>query len=169
MNWYDVISNKIRPKRSSFWVRFGSSKQLTKANFLGEFVLAPKQLWAIIGPWWLRKRWVCSGAPPSLTCVFFFFPVRFSFNGGQAGEQQLQVTSNINTLCRIAEKPQIYPHLHNHSRGDFKDSEKAFSSYKEIATKLGVDEPELCKKWRRETSDASFPKLWKEWNERVKI
>ncbi len=50
-NWYDNILNKIRPKRSLFWVRFGSSKQLTKANFLGKFVLAPKHLWATIGPW----------------------------------------------------------------------------------------------------------------------
>ncbi len=69
-NWYDVISNKIRPKRSSFWVRFE----------------------------------------------------------GQAGEQHLQVTSNINTLCWIAELPQIYPHLYDRSWRDFKDSEKAFNS-----------------------------------------
>ncbi len=72
-NWYYIISNKIRPKRSLFWVRFSSLKQLTKANFLGEFVLAPKHLWATIGPWRLRNRWVCSGTPPSL-CDFFFSP-----------------------------------------------------------------------------------------------
>ncbi len=33
----------------------------------------------------------------------------------------------INT-GRISELPQIYPHLYNHSWGDFKDSEKAFHS-----------------------------------------
>ncbi len=60
--------------------------------------------------------------------VRFFFPVRFSFNWGQAGEQHLQVTSNINTLCRIAELPQIYPHLYDRLQRDFKDSEKAFNS-----------------------------------------
>ncbi len=126
-NWYDVISNKIRPKRSSFWVRFGSSKQLTKANFLGKFVLDPKHLWATIGLWRLRNRWVCSGTPPSLTRNFFS-PVHFSFNKVQAGEQHLQVTSNINTLCWIAELPQTYPHLYDRSQRDFKDSEKAFNS-----------------------------------------
>ncbi len=68
---------------------------------------------------------MCSGDPPSLTSNFFF-PVRFSFNKGQAGEQHLQVTSNINTLCRITELPQIYPHLYDRSWRDFKDSEKAF-------------------------------------------
>ncbi len=125
--WYDIISNKIRPKLSLFWVRFGSSKQLTKANFLGEFVLAPKHLWATIGLWRLRNQWVYSGAPPSLT-HYLFFSVCFSSNKCQAGEHHLQVTSNINTLCRIAELPQIYPHLYDRSRRDFKDSEKAFNS-----------------------------------------
>ncbi len=73
-NWYDDILNKIRPKRSLFWVRFGSSKQLTKANFLGKFVLAPKHLWATIGPW-------------QSVGVFWNWIFFFSFNKGQAGEQ----------------------------------------------------------------------------------
>ncbi len=103
----------FRTKSGRNQVRFGSSKQLTKVNFLGEFVLAPKHLWATIGPWRLHNRWVCSGTPPSLTCIFFFPSVRFSFNGGQAGEQYLQVKSNINTLYRIAELPQIYLHLND--------------------------------------------------------
>ncbi len=110
---------------SLFWQT--SSKQLTKVNFLREFVLAPKHLWATIGPWRLRNRWVCSGAPPSLTCDFPPPRVCFLFNKGQAGEQHLQVTGNINTLCRIAELPQIYLHLYDRSRRDFKDSEKAFN------------------------------------------
>ncbi len=81
---------------------FESLKPLTKANFLGEFVLAPKHLWASIGPWRLRNRLVGSGTPPFLTWDFFP-PVRFSFHGGQTGEQHLeqqqhQVTSNMNTL-----------------------------------------------------------------------
>ncbi len=45
-------------------------------------------------------RWVCSGALP---LTHNFSPDRFSFRGGQAGEQHLHVTSNINTLSnRIA-------------------------------------------------------------------
>ncbi len=80
------MSFRIRPKQSLFWVCFGSSKQLTKANFLREFILVPKHFWATIGPWRLRNWWLCSGTTTSLTCIFFP-PVRFSFNGGQAGEQ----------------------------------------------------------------------------------
>ncbi len=47
-----------------------------------------------------------------LKLLNFFFPVHFSFNGGQTGERHLLVTSNMNTLeCWIAELAQIYPHL----------------------------------------------------------
>ncbi len=122
-NWYDVISNKNRPKRSLFWVRFGSSKQLTKANFLGEFVWAPKHLWATIGPWRLRNRWVFWNS------TFFDMQYIFFFFGSFLIQwRSSQVTSKINTLCRIAEMPQIYSHLYDRSQRDFKDSEKAFNS-----------------------------------------
>ncbi len=40
MNWYDVIPNKTHDVISNI------SKPLTKANFLGEFILPPKLLWA---------------------------------------------------------------------------------------------------------------------------
>ncbi len=60
---------------SLFWQT--SSKELPTMNFLRGFVLAPKHLWATIGPWRLHNRWVCSGAPPSLTCDFFFLPGLF--------------------------------------------------------------------------------------------
>ncbi len=106
-------------------VRFGSSKQLTKANILREFVLAPKHLWATIGPWWLRNRWVCSGAPP-LTRNFFcpgLFVIKQRSGWGTTSQSHY-----INTLCRIAELPQIYPHLNDRSRRDCKDSEKEFNS-----------------------------------------
>ncbi len=56
----------------------------------------------------------------------FLSPVRFSFRGGQTGEQHLkqQVTSNTITLeCRISELVQIYLHLYDRSRRDFKYSE----------------------------------------------
>ncbi len=39
-----------------------------------------------------------------------------------------QVTSNINTMCRIAELPQIHPHLYDRLRRVFQDSEKVFHS-----------------------------------------
>lgn len=71
--------NKIRLKQSSFGVCFSSSIQLTKANFMVEFVLAPEFLWASIGGS-LHNQWVCSGTPPSLMCEphlpFFLIPWR---------------------------------------------------------------------------------------------
>ncbi len=117
--------NKVRFEFVSA-VRYSSPKQ----SFVqSEFFFASKNFWATIGPWKLLNQWVFSGAPPSL--MHNFFPlVNFSFNKGQAGEHHLQVTSNMNTLCRIADLPQIYPHLYYHSQGDFKDSEIAFNSKK---------------------------------------
>jgi len=67
--WCDVISNKIRPKRSSFGVRFGSSKQLAKANFLE----AGKHLHTTIGPWALCKVGVRWGS------IFFHSENHFQF------------------------------------------------------------------------------------------
>ncbi len=118
-NWYDVISSKIRPKRSLFGVRSGSSKQLTK-TLLNTFELP-----LVRGDYAIGR---CVLELHLLWRAIFFFPVHFSFNKGQAGEQHLQVTNKINTLCRIAELPQIYPHLYDRSWRDFKYSEKAFNS-----------------------------------------
>lgn len=50
---------------------------------------------------------------------------------------------------RVAELVKLYPHLYDHSLRDFKVPEKVFNSWKEIATKLGIDNPETCKStWR---------------------
>ncbi len=68
---------------------------------------------------------MCSGAPLSLKPFFFG---SFLIQQGQAGEQHLQVISNINTPCRITKLPQIYPQLYDCSQKHFKDSEKAFNS-----------------------------------------
>ncbi len=131
MNWYDIISNKIRLKRSSFWVCFGSLKPLTKANFLGEFffyLLYTFELPLVCGDNAIGGCVLEHHLLWRANIFYIFSLVHFSFDRGQAGEHHLQVTSKINTLCWIAELPQIYPHLYNHSRGDFKDSEKAFNS-----------------------------------------
>lgn len=67
----------------------------------------------------------------------------------------------MNTLeCRIAKLVQMYPHLYDHSRRGFKDSENAFNSWKEIAMMLGVDDPELCKAMWRNIRD-KFTKAMK--------
>ncbi|KAA0721669.1 hypothetical protein E1301_Tti022461 [Triplophysa tibetana] len=47
--------------------------------------------------------------------------------------------------CRIAALVQMYPHLYDRERRDFTDPEKGFNSWKEIAAKLGVDDPKTCK------------------------
>ncbi|XP_051573162.1 MADF domain-containing protein [Myxocyprinus asiaticus] len=52
----------------------------------------------------------------------------------------------MNTLeTRVAELVQTYPHLYDRSRRDFRDSGMSWNSWKEIALKLGVDDPKLCK------------------------
>ncbi len=105
-NWCDIISNKM----------------IGRNEVCLEFVSAVKNIWpkqtfwgssfwllcATIGPWQLLKRWVCSRDPPSLMWDFYFFPSSLLIQRrSNAGEQHLQVTSNINTPCRIAELPHI--------------------------------------------------------------
>ncbi|XP_051988345.1 uncharacterized protein LOC127647871 [Xyrauchen texanus] len=52
----------------------------------------------------------------------------------------------MNTLeIRVAELVQTYPHLYDRSRRDFRDSGMSWNSWKEIAVKLGVDDPKLCR------------------------
>ncbi|XP_051569871.1 transcription factor Adf-1-like [Myxocyprinus asiaticus] len=52
----------------------------------------------------------------------------------------------MNTLeTRVAELVQTYPHLYDRSRRDFRDSGMSWNSWKEIAVKLGVDDPKLCR------------------------
>ncbi len=68
-------------------------KQLTKANFLGEFVLTPKHLWATIGPWRLHNRWVYSRTQSFL---MWDFSPRFITHSTEV-RQENDVLNNYNT------------------------------------------------------------------------
>ncbi len=106
----DMTSFQTKSGQNEVGFEFVSAVHQSKLS--GEFVLAPKHLWATISPWRLRNRWVCV-LELHLLWHAIFFPVPFSFNKGHAEQQHLQDTSNINTLCRIAELPQIYLHLYD--------------------------------------------------------
>ncbi len=87
----DILQTKS--KNELIWHHFEQNQAETKfilssfrqldtthrSKLSGEFILAPKHLWATIGLWWLRNRWVCSGTPHYLTRNIFP-PVSFSFN-----------------------------------------------------------------------------------------
>ncbi|XP_057187563.1 zinc finger protein 391-like isoform X1 [Triplophysa rosa] len=55
--------------------------------------------------------------------------------------------------CRVAALVRMYPHLYDRARRDFTDPEKAFNSWKDIAAKVGVDDPKICKATWKNTRD----------------
>ncbi|XP_056625487.1 uncharacterized protein LOC130437864 [Triplophysa dalaica] len=55
--------------------------------------------------------------------------------------------------CRVAALVRLCPHLYDRARRDFTDPEEAFNSWKDIAAKVGVDDPKTCKATWKNTRD----------------